>query len=80
MQSDCYRVSLDGIKASQLLDWFIIQVYEGENRIAEATVSPMSYVCMVYYVDSPQFEYEDLRNLVAALYGYAYYANEMINP
>ena len=75
-----YRVSLDGIKASRLLDRFTIQVYEGDNQIAEVTVSPMSYVYMVYYIDSPQFEYEDLRNLVAALYLYAYRAKELITP
>ena len=70
-----YRVSVNGIKASRLLDFYTINVYAGENLIAEATLSPMSYVYLVLNGDGEQFENTDLRNLAAALYLYGSFAN-----
>ena len=71
-----YRVSLDGIKASRLLDWFTIQVFEGENQIAEVNLSPASYVYLVMNSNAS----EDIGNLVLSLFFYGYCADKMINP
>ncbi len=73
-----YRVRLDGVKALELLDWYTIQLFEGENRIAQVTISPVSYVFLVLGSESEQLDYDDIRNLAAALYLYGSFANRTV--
>ena len=75
-----YRVSIKGIKASELGNDFSITVKQGGETIAEATVSPMSYIATVLNAESGSLTQADIRDAVCSIYYYYKAAQALTQP